>query len=391
MANGFQTFGAILGGGDRMASNAYNTGVVQGAQGADLLEEAASRRNKNVAMAAMTSDLVQRAQSGDPAAQAQLISGAVQAGVNPQQITGAQQDQQAIGWGDKSMAMALDPHADLNTLNRVQIVRSGKPVQLSDVKDGVSLDQYVTPDQNTFTPTAVGQSEMAQHLAAAGASNASAARQYAGIGADKAANYDIQNTTDGHVARINKLTGQSDLVMNPDGTPMSALLSGRGVGTPEKVAPTVYEQNFGKPSTNGGPNAKMQQFQAYRAIHPELDEADALQKFELADQNTFDGSTPLTLADGVPLDANQVTANRTGKPVMDKTDTTKVLARPVVIADAPSLSTALSGGGGGAPPVTTAPVATGGPAMPKSQADFQALPKGAQFINPADGRLMVKK
>lgn len=366
--SGWSQLGAALGGGPQMKQQAYQYGVMQGAQQASLLEQAVERRNKNLALAAITPEALQ---AQDPAGQASVLATLLRSGIDPRQLSGYENQQQTTGFRQSAMAEALKPTgvSDQNMLNRELAVLHGQPVTLSAVQGGVSLNPQVTPDQNAFTPTDIGQALIGADNAranasnaAAGASSASAARQYAGIGADKAANYDIETDGSGHTIRINKLTGEVTPLTMADGSPLTAALKGKA-GASEKVAPSVYTGVFGGTSATGKPNAKMQEFMAYRALHPEMGESEALQSFELADTNVPNGNFG------------------------SASNMAQALSQPSAPASADPTQPGIPSSAGAA----SKPKASSGPAMPKTQAEFDALPSGTKFINPANGQLMVKK
>jgi hypothetical protein len=172
-------------------------------------------------------------------------------------------------------------------------VIDGKPVAVTGVQDNTLINKYVEPGQEAAVggnvPTDVGQSDITAALARAGASNASAARQYAGIGADKAGNYDVVTDDSGQLVRVNKLTGESTPVTLPGGVPLKGK-SGKGSADAGKVPPSLYEAVLGKPLVTGKPNPAQQQFQAFMALHPEMSDMEGLRAFALASQNVPTGN-----------------------------------------------------------------------------------------------------
>lgn len=251
--SGWNELGAMLGGGDGVQRERLReAGMEAGVRQADLLEQARQRRDQSLGMNGVTAQSITNVVSGkspvtgqpfDPdvlsTLRGELLSNMFHAKIDPRQLSGYQKDEQGIGWGDQAMAAATTPNADLNLLNRMNIVRNGKPVDLSTVQGDTLINRMVTPDQQAAyggnTPTQIGLSDIALKgaeataaNARAGASNASAARQRAGIGADKAGNYEIQQTDHGLV-RVNKLDPADvkpvtlgDMVLNKTGTGKSA-------------------------------------------------------------------------------------------------------------------------------------------------------------------------
>lgn len=268
MANGWGTLGAVLGGGGQLKQQAYQMGMTQGAQSADLLEQAVERRNKNLALAAVTPEAIQ---STDPNGQASLLAALLKGGIDPRQLSGYQTQEQALGYNNSAMAEALKPTgtADQNLLNRELAVISGKPVNLSNVQDGVTYNPQVTPDQNRFAPTDIGQ-------ALIGADNARSVASYAQAGASNAAAgehsahaqlFNTQNAAGG----FNPHTGDA---MKPTLAPESDLAAALGV---------EYDKNAG---VNRVPPAKVQGFLSWQAQQAAADSrynngAFALQQYAL--------------------------------------------------------------------------------------------------------------
>lgn len=358
--SGFSELGAALGGMGQSGENAYQTGMLRGAQGADLLEQARQRRNQNLALAAITPEKVQAAMA-DPTGQASSDLGAalIQANRDPRQIAEYGKTEQGVGFRNQAWQRAMQPGASVASLNPMLAVIEGKPVAVTGVQGNTLINKYVDPNQQAAVggnvPTAVGQSDIGRNLAAAGASNASAARQYAGIGADKAANHDIVADDSGILVNIDKLTGKSSQVLDAAGKPLkgSPKAGKRGDGT---VPPSVYEAVLGKPLVTGQPNPLQLQFQSFMALHPEMTDIEGLRKFALASQNTPEGTTELSLGDGIPLNAAQVKADRSGAPVTD--DEGNVIARPIKIIPS-SLGEAMGAPSAGGAPGAKAIVRTG--------------------------------
>jgi len=213
--DGWANIGQAMGGAasGAPAQNAFNAGALQGIQQATLLEGARKARDQNLAREAITPDTLQKAMAGDPSAQATYAAAAAQAGIDPQQLAEAQLKQQQLNWGTQAMAAASQPNPNLNALNAMNMARDGKPVHLTDVADGTAFNAMVTPNspQQTMAPTQVGLADIMlkgaqanEAGAAAGKDSAEAARATAGIGADKASNYDFVDTPNG-LMRVNKL------------------------------------------------------------------------------------------------------------------------------------------------------------------------------------------
>jgi hypothetical protein len=274
--SGFSELGAALGGLDQSGTNAYQTGMLRGAQGADLLEQARQRRNKNLAMAAITPDKIQAALSNPQGQEASDLAAAlVQAGENPEQLANYGKTMQGTGERGQLWTAATQPGATVTSLNPMLAALAGKPVAVTDVEGNTLINKYVDPNQEAAVggnvPTAVGQSDITAALARAGASNASAARQYAGIGADKAANYELVDDGSGNLVSVNKMTQQAMPVMSTDGVAFKGSKSGGKTVTP--TSPTTNDLAIvGALNRQGVVDpAKAQQFVLWQAQQVEKD------------------------------------------------------------------------------------------------------------------------
>lgn len=145
------------------------------------------------------------------------------------------------------------------------------PQKLSAVEGGVTLNPLATPDQNDFTPTDVGQAMIGADNARAAASYASAARQKAGIAADRAGNYETIDTGEGGLVRHNKLTNVVDSILGADNQPVRKAAKAEATLLPEHVADAV----LGKVTDamgNATPDPEAYgQFQAWQAEKAKTD------------------------------------------------------------------------------------------------------------------------
>lgn len=227
MANGWASLGAALAGGGLNRDMAYNKGAMAATTLDAAMLEARKRRDAELGRTAAAHDAFQ---SGDNELGNAILQGF---GTLPGLNTYAE-GRQTRSFRDEAMGIARRADADLGELNRMLMVVSGKPVDLTNVKDGVSFNPMVTPDAQSISPTEIGLTEMLANKARANASNASAANSYAsaartraGISSDKAANYALQATPDG-IVRVNKLTGEVLPLVTPSGTAVVPAPSGRG-------------------------------------------------------------------------------------------------------------------------------------------------------------------
>jgi hypothetical protein len=407
--DGWSTLGQAMGGAvsGAPAQNAFNQGALQGIQQANLLQTARKSRDENLAREAITPDVVQKAASGDPASQALVMAAAAQAGLNPEQLANAQKTQQGMNWGTQAMNLATQPNPDLNALNAMNIARDGKPVDLTKVADGTAYNAMVSPNspQQSISPTQVGAADIMlkgaqanEAGAAAGKDSAEASRARAGIGADKAGNYELVDTPQG-LMRVNKL--------NPaDATPVT------GVGGAAITRSTPNVNNATAPTTDdlaaiGATNpmtgkidpTKAQAFMSWQAQQAAsdprmLNSSYAVQKFAALKQSAIGtpGATPPSItvpagAQGTIFDPNSIAAQMAASHAQPSAP-----AVPAGIAGAMTSGTPVTGN-----PVSSAPVAAAPPSpvkgvsrapngayLPATQKDYDNLPAGAVYIRPGE-------
>lgn len=223
MASGWANVGSAIAGNPARQSQIYEQGATGVARLEGLLSEARLKRDQESGLAGITPEAIAAANSGDPAAQASIASVMFHADKNPEQLSSYQK--QTLGNRiQQDIYDQAKGGAPIASLNPLLAAFEGKVQDVSRVQDGVSYNPTVAPDQNKFDPTQVGLAEIMQKQAAAGASNASAASSYAsaartraGIGLDKAANYEIVDTPAGLV-RVPKLGGSAVPITFDDGT-----------------------------------------------------------------------------------------------------------------------------------------------------------------------------
>lgn len=427
--SGFSDFGAALGSVGQSRANAYQTGMYRQAQASDVLEQARERRDKNVAMAAITPQTFtdyQGSPGGAGGAEAQAIF--ARAGINPSEYANANATNFGVQQKINNLA-ALDAGGSIESLNPRMAIVKGDPLKLSSIEGDTLLNPYATPDQNRasagYGATDVGQAHIIEygaaanaHNASAGASAASAARQMAGITADRAGNYDEIETADG-VLRHNKLTNEV--------TPIT--YNGQNVQKQGNITPTlppegilgalVGKNNSGAAGVATPSPLGMQQFLTWQQKKAETDPrynngsyaaaryaAEAPYGSSLAVQmpgkpgHQLVISQPTVAPNNNPQDFND--ALGISRPKSDVADVVKTNA-PVSAAQQVN-----SGITAGTPAIIangratqavdpSAPMTVlqpgqepGGMARPTTQAAFNALPKGAQFINPSDGTVRTK-
>lgn len=191
-ANGWSELGAMLGGGGGQfrQEQLQQQGLLAGMRQASLLEDARQKRDAAMGMNQLPQALQNvmspndpvTGQAYDPAVQQQfqadLVTNLLRAGKDPRQVSGFLKDQQGIDWGKQAMAAATGAQPDLNLVNRIDMVRNGKPVDLTSVEGDTLVNRMVTPDQQAAqggnTPTQIGIADMMLKGAQAHAANAAA-------------------------------------------------------------------------------------------------------------------------------------------------------------------------------------------------------------------------
>jgi hypothetical protein len=358
--DGWSELGAVMGGGGQLRQQALQMGMDQGARQADMLEQARQRRDQNLGLSQITPESIAAAQA-DPTgmAGATLMSALLHGNKNPNELATAQKTQQATGFSKDAMTAALDPSSSLDSLNRRMIVIGGKPVDLSKVADGVSYDPMQTPGAQTINPTQIGLADMMFKGAQANASNAQA-------GADAAR----ARESDAHTSLYNTQTAAGGFNPHTGSDGKDALPPISSLGA---VLGQSYDKATGQVSI---PPAKMQQFLAWKAQKSATDPrykngAYALEHYAseapigtgINDSPAAIGATSLT----------DMLGGAGGKPA---------IAPPAdpIAAPAPTLQAT------GKAPAKNAD----GAYTPASKAEFDALPSGALFVNPADGQLRRK-
>ena len=279
---------------------------------------------------------------GMDASQSQGAAGLVRAGQNVSEVGALMSALQKQSAQRAARDAAL--RGDRNAANANLFGVADKPVDLSQVTDGVALDPTVTPDQNAFIPTAVGQSVINAHNAAASNSSASAAATRAKLPVE------LRKLE----AEAGKATRSSATDKLPPIADVTAVLP--------KTAPA---DGYGNPQTNPQDVA---QVISWLAKNPGKSVGDYV---------------------------NQAPAGSPGVVVPSDTDVLMAAAKAATSGgddgDGPDRETPADNAKEARLPSATVPATKEAPAMPSTQAEFDALPKGALFINPADGRLLRKK
>jgi hypothetical protein len=221
---------------------------------------------------------------------------------NPEQIEKAIETRQRTGYQSDLWNRQNANNLTAEQRNALLAIVDEKPSNTYEVRDGVGFNPQGNAAQN-LDVTPVGRAHIGEFESLMREHNAQADRARAGIGADKAANWELKDTPDGMV-RANKLTGEiSQLMMN--GKPVSkaapnrtlpesflnVALQGKGDLTPVKDSSGNVIGNEASPTGKLDP-LLASKFTEYKAKG--LDDASAIQaiKAEEMAENTRAANTP---------------------------------------------------------------------------------------------------
>lgn len=274
---------------------------------------------------------------GVDAGQAQGAAGLVRAGQNVNEIGGLMKTLQSEAMRRAARDAAV--RGDLNGANAQLMGLADKPVTLSQVTDGVAFNPIVAPGSNAFDPTAVGQAMINQRNAAAANSMANAGAAGALTDLRK-----VQTAAGG----FNPNTGSKDKL--PPISDITSILPRKRPADDPLATPAPDPE-------------QVAQVISWLGQHPGANVGDYVNNAPVGSPGAV-----------VPNDVGQLLTAATTPAVGPSGD----VETPAENAAEPREE-----------PVTGQ--GASGPKMPASQAEFDALPSGTLFINPADGRLMRKK
>lgn len=177
-SNGWANLGSAVAGNGARQAQLYEQGATGAARLEGLLADARMKRDQAAQLGNITPEAIEAANRGDPGAQATLLSYFVRGDRDPRQLSGYNRENlgTTIQQDAYDRVKAGAPIADVNPL---LAVFQGKPVDLSNVKDGVVYNPMVTPDQSQLSATPVGMAEIMQRGAEADAAKARASSSYA--------------------------------------------------------------------------------------------------------------------------------------------------------------------------------------------------------------------
>ena len=412
---------AFAGGGGQQA--AFAKGALQGGELQSTLALAKQRQiETSIAQQKLDSqtNLQQSLIAGGiPANQAQILASVFNAGHDKHQVGEYQNDQQKNAIFQAALQSAQNGTDSLT--NRLLSVGEGKPMVLSAVQDNTILNPHAPPSEQSFPSSELGQAmigaqgaSVQERLAQAGAALALASKRGAtvtgGIGNSAPVNQTIQTPTgralmnfDGPQAAALKSALQGPIASGASDSELAQALTGNtmqpGPGQwAVSIDPKAAAAQTVKPAALTAENAKLAftkpvlDSSGNPAVdnngHPittlDIPAAQDFQKFiglrsgadpSLANQNA-------ALAQYRSEFGEQNQAPPPG--AMDLHDAMVAAANPQPSADPGLLQRFFT------PNTPSAGAMPSQPPMPKTQADFDALPSGTVFINPADGRPLRK-
>lgn len=177
---GFRDLGAALFGNGGRTQAAYQEGARGAAQTDLLLSQAKIKRDEAMKRSQLTEQLTA---AGVPPEQASMLSTALGAGYNPEQISGYRGDVQKQGIIDESLGAARGGNIDL--LNNLATLLEGKPRQRTQITQGMAFDPYANPNQQMQT-TPVAAADIASTFALGRERDAGAVENYADASAANA-------------------------------------------------------------------------------------------------------------------------------------------------------------------------------------------------------------
>lgn len=431
--DGWQSLGAAFA---NNPQNSFNTGVTQGLTQAGLLEKARADRNKNLAIASVTPDVINGALSGDPVKQSVLISAAAQAGMNPDELINSVRGAQGLTYQGATEALAAVPGADQNLLNNRNIALNGKPVELTKLEGGMSFNPQVTPNSpsQSMNLTQVGSADVMLKGAQAGEAGAAAGKDVAQTGLARAQTADVgQRVVDGPngpvVVNILRPGASSAAINGPDGKPLGNKPTASGS---QDLTTTDYQALGATDPTTGKVNPlKAQAYSAWQQQQAAQDprfnnKAFAMAQFQQKQMEAAQNRPPM--GPNVMAGVNDTQGNPITKPFsFVQPPPAPVGAAAALGGAAPAAPSGAAGamsGNGPLPPGVspqgdyTPPVgvvqptipagnplpsqappskipgvsrASNGAYLPATAADYAKLPPGAAYIKPGESVVRTKK
>lgn len=201
---GAAELGAVLGGGGARSQMIFNNAANQGAQMADRLAQARQRQFDEIEKQRQRDSrhkLVESLKETNPLG-AQFLDSYE----NPEQGISAMEKMQQAAAMKQALDLANNPSGvDYNHLNAIKMATAANPTELvRSLGDGSYTTNAYRTDPNVQLSD-IGRAFVGEKRALAGEHQAQAERARAGIGADKAANYEVKESGDGGLMLVDKL------------------------------------------------------------------------------------------------------------------------------------------------------------------------------------------
>jgi hypothetical protein len=279
--------GLALAGGDPLRrAQIESQGAMNGARMADVLAQARQRQQQEIGRQNLAEEFRKR---GDTIGASTV---AASSSINPGEMGQYLKHVQEVEAERRNLELADEPNVDYNHLNARKIATASGPTELV---RSLGEGSYTSNAYNTNVKpelSEIGRAFVKEKGALAGEHNAQAERARAGIGADKAANYDIVDTPQGKV-RINKLSNEATPV-TMNGQPVSGVPK-----TPHSFTEHEMAAALSTPASGGKIDpSRFNAFEDLKAKTPGAGDPDVLAKM----RQTYDDDPSAVAQDGPPSD-----------------------------------------------------------------------------------------
>lgn len=215
---GFRDMGSVLFGGAD-TRGAYNKGAQGAAELETLLAKARMAKDQAMKRAEFRRTLEQ---NGVPPQQAAILDAAFGSDYNPEQLSGYQSDQQKMGLTGEAADLARGGNVD--AMNNILTVITGKPRERTNIQDKTMFDPYAPPDQSVQT-TPMGLADIVATQALGRERDAGAAAKYASGGAAESLS-DLRDRTNPNLRVGSGGKGQAPVLL--EGQPPSGYVPQTG-------------------------------------------------------------------------------------------------------------------------------------------------------------------
>lgn len=239
---GFRDMGSVLFGGAD-TQGAYNKGAQGAAELETLLAKARMAKDQAMKRAEFRRTLEQ---NGVPPQQAAILDATFGGGYNPEQLSGYQSDQQKMGLTGEAADLARGGNVD--AMNNILTVITGKPRERTQIEDKTMFDPYAAPDQAVQT-TPMGLADIVATQALGRARDASAAESMADVA--------LRNRTDPNIRAAGGGGGRGGAAasntLTPDVMEMFKVTPpGSPPGTPRVFDAARYQKFLADRASMGG-------------------------------------------------------------------------------------------------------------------------------------------